>query len=58
MPLKDFAGPRKYMDISDEVRERILDEEIALIMHLLAVIYPPGCDRVIEIPTTICSKKE
>jgi len=51
MPLKkDFAGLRGYMEVSDEAKERKLYEEIAVIMHLLAVVYPPGCREVIEIP--------
>jgi len=38
------------MEVSDEAKERKLDEEIAVIMHLLAVVYPPGCNDVIRIP--------
>jgi len=38
------------MEVSDEAKERMLDEEIAVIMHLLAVVYPPGCNDVISLP--------
>jgi len=38
------------MDVSDEIKERMLDEEIYAAMVLLAVIYPPGCSEMIVIP--------
>jgi len=45
------------MDVSDDEVERKLDEEIVVIMNLLAVVYPVGCDGVIEIPADAIKKK-
>ncbi|PKL17921.1 MAG: hypothetical protein CVV49_08485 [Spirochaetae bacterium HGW-Spirochaetae-5] len=45
------------MDVSDEERERILDEEIFTAMRLLAMVYPPGCKGAIVIPEDVIVKK-
>lgn len=45
------------MEVSDREKERILDEQIRAAMTLLAVLYPPGCENVIELPGAIQQKK-
>jgi hypothetical protein len=44
------------MEVSDVEKERILDEQIRAAMTLLAVLYPPGCENVIELPGVKKSK--
>jgi hypothetical protein len=45
------------MDVSEREQERILDEQIYAAMKLLAVIYPPGCKEVIDLPGHVSGKK-
>lgn len=44
------------MDVTDKT-ERKLNRELILIMKLLAVLYPPGVQEVIDIPDIIFRKK-